>query len=353
MTQLPAPVWLFKALHDFTFALHIAAVDLLLGGLVLAIAFALMGRTEPAAMIVHRLPNLMAFAINLGIPPLLFAQVLYGHAMAGSSVLIGTYWLAVILLLFGSYSGILIAARRADRHRSWVGPAFAALLMVLTMAFIYSNNMTLMLQPQAWPSLHPANSSGFRLNSGDPTFIARWLFFIAGAFPVAGAGLALLALGRGLGEPTRRFLAQAGGVAIAAGILMQGTFADLVYVAQPQGVMAGVIGDPLYGNGAYGWVISAVLLFAAGLRSVIASSHQAARKMMAIGAASLALLNVGAMVMVRDGIRDAALRARGFDVWDRPVAANWALVSLSFALVVIALGVIGYLVTLEKTERFA
>ena len=36
-----------------------------------------------------RLTVVMTFVINLGVPPLLFAQVLYGRALYTSSVLIG------------------------------------------------------------------------------------------------------------------------------------------------------------------------------------------------------------------------------------------------------------------------
>ena len=98
---LPAPVWLFKILHDLTFALHLASVDLLLGGVMLGIAFSLLGRAQAAGMIMHRLPTLMAFVINLGVPPLLFAQVLYGRALYTSSVLIGAWWISVIFLFNG------------------------------------------------------------------------------------------------------------------------------------------------------------------------------------------------------------------------------------------------------------
>jgi hypothetical protein len=349
---LPAPVWLLKVLHNLTLALHLASVDLLLGGLILAIAFALMGRTQPAGMIVHRLPTLMAFVINLGIPPLLFAQVLYGRALYTSSVLIGTYWFAVIFLLMGSYYGIYAAAKRVDQHRSWTVPGIAALLLVLTIAFIYSNNMTLMLRPQIWPSMYHANPTGFQLNTGDPTLIARWFFFIAGAFPVAGAALALLALRPGLGETTERFMAQGGGVAMAAGMLMQGTFADLAYDAQPQSVMASVMHDPLYGGSAWAWVITAVLLFVTGLLALISASNKAARKFVAIGAALIAFLNVAAVVMVRDGIRDFTLRTQGFEVWNRVVVTNWSVVGIFLVLLVAAVGVIGYLISvLAKARR--
>ena len=49
------------------------------------------------------LPIVMTYVINLGVPPLLFAQVLYGRAIYTSSVLIGAWWIAVIPLLMLCY----------------------------------------------------------------------------------------------------------------------------------------------------------------------------------------------------------------------------------------------------------
>ena len=244
---LPAPVWLFKTLHNLTLALHLASVDLLLGGLMLALVFALIGQKQPAGMIIHRLPTLMAFVINLGVPPLLFAQVLYGRALYTSSVLIGTYWIAVIFLLMASYYGLYVSAKRADERRAWTAPGLAALLLMLTIAFIYSNNMTLMLRPQVWPAMYHGAPNGFQLNTSDPTLLARWLFFIAGAFPATGAALALLSLRPGLGEDTGRFLARGGGAVAAGGMLMQATLADLAVAAQPASVFQSVMHDALYG----------------------------------------------------------------------------------------------------------
>src|ERR1700690_1526322 len=145
---LPAPVWLIKLLHIVTLALHFVAVEMLLGGLLLAVLFSLF-RGSPQSLVTaralaRRLTVVMTFVINLGIPPLLFAQVLYGRAIYTSSVLIGTYWIAVILLLMGSYYGLYVSAGLAAPHRAWFAPGLAALLLILTIAFIYSNNMTLM-----------------------------------------------------------------------------------------------------------------------------------------------------------------------------------------------------------------
>lgn len=348
---LPAPIWLFKVLHNLTFSLHLASVDLLIGGLVLALAFSLVGQKQPAGMIVHRLPTLMAFVINLGVPPLLFAQVLYGRALYTSSVLIGTFWIAVIFLLMASYFGIYMAAKRADERRSWVAPGIAALLLVLTIAFIYSNNMTLMLRPQVWPAMYRGSPAGFQLNTGDPTLLARWLFFLAGAFPVTGAALALMALRPGLGEDTGRLLTRGGGAVVAGGILLQGAFADLAIAAQPRAIFSKVMEDRVYGGFAYGWVGVSVLLFALGLLAVALSANKKAGRLIAIGAAAVAFLNVASIVMVRDGIRDYTLRAVGFEVWDRQVATNWSVVGIFLVLFVAALGAAGYLISVIAKAR--
>jgi len=262
-------------------------------------------------------------------------------------VLIGTYWIAVIALLAGIYYSVYLSARRADRRQAWAVPGFAALLLVLTIAFIYSNNMTLMLRPQVWPAMSHGASTGFQLNSSDPTLLARWLFFITGALPVAGAALALLSIRHGLGEDAWRFLARGGGAATAGGILLQCSFADLAIAAQPQIVFQSVINDPVYGAFAYAWIATAVLLFVAGLMGVIISASRAVAKTIAIAGASIAFLNVGATVMVRDGIRDFSLRAAGFDVWNRQVAPNWPIIGISLFLFAAAVSAIGYLITVK------
>ena len=44
---LPAPIWLLKLLHIVTLALHFVAVEMLLGGLLLAVLFSLFRRSQP------------------------------------------------------------------------------------------------------------------------------------------------------------------------------------------------------------------------------------------------------------------------------------------------------------------
>lgn len=352
---LPAPVWLFKVLHDLTLALHLTAVELLMGGLMLGLVFGVFGKlrkskdlTQAGGMIAHRLPTVMAILINLGIPPLLFAQVLYGRALYTSSVLIGAYWISVIFLLMASYFGLYYSAKRADSLRNWGATGLASLALVLTIAFIYSNNMTLMLRPQVWAEMYRHSPTGVQWNTSDPTLWPRWFFFLAGAFPTAGGALLLLSQRSHFEEGVRRLLGRAGGVAMTVGILTQAGLALWVTGAQSPEVIAALWKNAIYSSSMYCWMATAVLIALAG---VLAALIQMPRPIVA-GIGSLAVfLNVAATVMVRDGIRDVTLRAAGFEVWDREVITNWSVVGLFLVLFVGALGAIGYLIRVFAKAR--
>ncbi|MFA6244624.1 MAG: hypothetical protein WC655_27015, partial [Candidatus Hydrogenedentales bacterium] len=76
---LPAPVWLFVVLHTVTLTLHFFAVHFLVGGLTLATLWTTWGRMRKdsvllnaSGLISHRLPVVMTYVINFGVPPLLF-----------------------------------------------------------------------------------------------------------------------------------------------------------------------------------------------------------------------------------------------------------------------------------------
>ena len=156
---LPAPVWLFKILHILTLALHFVSVEMLLGGLAAALVLNLASRgggpaaalrLNASAALARRLPIVMTYVINLGVPPLLFAQVLYGRALYTSSILIGLWWIAVIFLLIGCYWHIYrFTAKLQEGRRAWP-MALISLALALLISRIYSTNMTLMLHPEAW-----------------------------------------------------------------------------------------------------------------------------------------------------------------------------------------------------------
>jgi hypothetical protein len=351
---LPAPVWLFKTLLDLTLALHLAAVEILLGGLMLGIGLSLLGRlrgspdlTQTAGMMAHRLPSVMAFLINLGVPPLLFAQVLYGRALYTSSVLIGAYWISVIFLLMASYYGLYFSAKRAAAKKSWTAVGLGALLLVLSVAFIYSNNMTLMLRPQVWAEMYRNSPGGVQWNTSDPTLWPRWLFFVAGSLPAAGVALMLLAQRAHFAAGIRALLSRVGGVAAAVGILVQSALVLPVLSTQPAGVVSAVLANPIYSISGYAWIGTAAVLLLAGAATAMGRPS----RLIASAAGLGAFLNIAATVTVRDGIRDVTLRMAGFEVWDRQVATNWSVVGIFLLLFVGALAAVGYLIGVVAKAR--
>src|ERR1035438_321373 len=145
---LPAPIWLLKLLHVVTLALHFVAVEMLLGGLLLAVLLSLF-RGSPQSLVTaralaRRLTVVMTYVINLGVPPLLFAQVLYGRAIYTSSVLMGAYWISVIPALILVYWLLyrFAAGLEAGKKVWWMG--LLAWIITGGIADIYTNNMTLM-----------------------------------------------------------------------------------------------------------------------------------------------------------------------------------------------------------------
>src|SRR6201998_1134285 len=127
---LPAPIWLIKLLHIVTLALHFVAVEMLLGGLLVAVALSLFRNSAHASVaaraLARRLTVVMTYVINLGVPPLLFAQVLYGRALYTSSVLIGVYWIAIVPALMLTYWLLYRFSARLEAGKSAWGVGLSA-----------------------------------------------------------------------------------------------------------------------------------------------------------------------------------------------------------------------------------
>jgi hypothetical protein len=57
------------------------------------------------------------------------------------------------------------------------------------------------------------------------------------------------------------------------------------------------------------------------------------------------------MAIVRDGIRDQTLLARGYDVWQRAEASNWGVIALFLVVFVAGLGATGWLISVVARSR--
>jgi len=361
---LPAPVWLLKLLHIVTLSLHFVAVEMLLGGLLLAVLLSLFGKSAHSLVVARalarRLTVVMTFVINLGVPPLLFAQVLYGRALYTSSVLIGAYWIALIPALMLVYWLLYKFSARLEAGKSawWVG--LIAWLVAGGVARTLSTNMTLMLRPETWRGMYSASAIGAFLPTGDPTLEPRWLLMMAGGLVIAGLWLVYLAGRSTFTAEEKKFAAGLGGkVAAAFGLvyLAAGIWAASV---QPDAVKAGLAGHALYpayrfaGFAGYGWI---ALVAVAVLLVAIAGFGKITAAWLSWSAVLAAVLTEIMLTVYRDGVRDVTLLSKGYDVWDRVVVTNWSVVGLFLLLFVAGLGVIGWLVSVvaraEKTMEGA
>jgi hypothetical protein len=185
----------FKVLLILTFTIHILLMNAMLGSGIIAFASRLTSDRTTRDLqkdVSGKLTILMAFTINFGVAPLLFLQALYGHFFYTSSQLMAVFWLSVIgVLIIGYYSAYLYKYRfdGMESGRNWfLGTAMVVLLFV---AFIFVNNMTLMITPISWPRYFD-NPQGTLLNLTDPTLIPRYLHFITASVAMGGLFIALV-----------------------------------------------------------------------------------------------------------------------------------------------------------------
>lgn len=182
--------WL-EGLLLVTFVIHILLMNVVVGGTILSVIRSIWGPPSPAVFTTgKKLPTVLALAVNFGVAPLLFIQMLYGQFMYTSSVLMAAYWLGIVAMLIVAYYGLYIFVYKADSVGSRWALRISCLLM-LTIAFLFTNNMTLMLHPERWLEYF-ASPSGTILVTSDKTFFPRWLHFMTAAVAVGGLFQAVL-----------------------------------------------------------------------------------------------------------------------------------------------------------------
>ena len=191
---IPAPWGWFQALLLFTFFCHILLMNVMLGTACIALSghFGTGGeRGADSHQLAGALPFTIAFAVNFGVAPLLFVQVLYGQFVYVSSILMASFWLAVIALLIAAYAAAYLYKYRFDRLGG-ARPLVIGLvcLLLLTIGFVYVNNFTLMQQVASWTRYFD-RPDGFLLNLGDRTLWPRYLHFMLSAPAIGGLALAL------------------------------------------------------------------------------------------------------------------------------------------------------------------
>jgi len=274
---LPAPETLPAAwgwLHGLlmvTFPLHLLAMNAMLGTAALSLLARLKGGPldlRLARELAKVLPVLIALTVNLGVPPLLFAQVLYGPLLYTSSVLMAVFWLGVPLSLLAAYCAAYLYAYRFAAPGRWgFVPIALALALLFGIAFVFTGNMTLMLEPGRW-SAYFGNRGGTLLDLGSPMFWPRYLHNVVGALAVGGLFVAVWGRARAGREP------QVGERAVRLGlkVFTRLTLAELLLgagflLSVPRPVRGLFLGGSPVATGLLGaGALLAILALAAGVR---------------------------------------------------------------------------------------
>ena len=194
----------FQFLLLLTFPLHLLAMNAMVGGLAIGVVQHFRGgdsRRRLAHRIAIILPLVIAFTVNFGVAPLLFLQVLYGHFVYTSSILMGLFWIAVVPILIVAYYGAYLydfKFKGLGAAGKWL--ALAVLLLLFCIGYFFSNNMLLMSLPERF-SEYFQHRDGSLLVSGQSEFLPRYLHMLTGALAVGGLFVALLGRFRAQAAP--------------------------------------------------------------------------------------------------------------------------------------------------------
>ena len=304
-TAIPGPWWLFDLLLLVTFTAHLLVVNVALGGTLLALLAP--GRSRDVAVaLAKRLPGAVAVGVNLAIPPLLFASVLYGEYLYTAAILSAVPWLSLFMVVMLAYALLYLFQPRAARPDSGLAAAAAGALL-LAASLILVNVSLLSLRPELWKASF-TQAGGFALAVGDVTFVPRWLHFVTASLAVGGLYVALF---------SRKAAAADAGAAVRVRTgLRWFIFATLAQVpiglwfllSLPRGIMERF----------FGLHSETTLAFMLGLGLAAAALFSAVRDR-AGRAAFFIVPAVGCMVVVRDLVRQAYL-APQFSPESLPVA---------------------------------
>jgi len=336
--------WL-EVLLIVTFAAHILMMNAVVGGGVLCLVRSVSFPRDTAVRVVsHSLPTLFALTVNFGVAPLLFAQMLYGQFFYTSSVLMGAYWLSVVLLVIIAYSGLYTFRYKYETWKSSRMILAMVCAVLLFVGFIFTNNMTMMLQPEAWLAYFGDGGAadhgmaGLLLNTADPALVPRYLHFMLAAVAVGGLTLALLfehRLAKGTMDkkeamPHIRFGMMWFTICTAMQLLVGGAFLG----SMPVRIRSLFLGSSDFHTGA----------LAVALVCVAIVLHYAVRQRVKATAVAL-VATVLAMSLVRALVRAAYLEPY-FKVQDLPVMADYSPMILFFATLLGGLWCIYYMIRL-------
>jgi len=328
---LPMPPGVVKGLLLATFTLHMLAVNLGVGGSLIAAVHALRGRAEDRELLrrlAPLLPACVTFAITLGVAPLLFLQLIYGSFFYTASVLTAIPWLALVLLLMAGY-GLLyrfVGSVGSANLQALSGILGSLLLLLAGLSLV--NVTTLSLRPDLWTGQAGASPHGLALNAADPTLWPRFLHMAAAM--VAVAGLAVAGWGAWRHEAYAR---RAGLRWFILATASQAAWGTWLLVRQPAPILELLLNANSTPSQTMWFSIACGAL---ALLMAIPASQEDAPAKATWPPFGLATASVLGMILLRDQTREASLAVSGFRATSLPHQTDWTSLGI-FAVALLGL----------------
>jgi hypothetical protein len=340
---VPFYPWVFQLLMVLTFALHIIMVNLVVGGLCLAVVYHFSGG-EYAGRLSRALGRAstvnLSLAIVLGVAPLLFVQVIYDPFWYTSNVLSAWWAMAFLAATMGSFFAAYIFYLRRRRRPAHFGAfGIIALVLALGAGIIMSAFAVQLVLPEKWQSWYIVNGQlntyGTKLHEFR---LGRFLHFMVPAFINTGIFMMLYAWyfrTRRDADPAYLDWVGTQGVRLAKFALMIQVLVGFWWLLTVPGEL-NFLTNPFMLLGAALGVGVLVLLFVAEKRP----------DRFAVPLAGLSLLAVLGMSTAREALRMKYLGRFDYSIYSYPMHIDWGSTVLFLGTFVMGLVVISYPIAL-------
>lgn len=217
-----------------------------------------------------------------------------------------------------------------------------SVLLLAVIPAIFTNIITLMLQPERWWALY---CSSTHWNWSDPSLLPRYLHFLVATIAVGGLGVLLHGLVQRRREPEYAgwVIRYGGGWFVAATAIQYGVGVWFL-LSLPRGIWPLFLGGQTSATVVLGGGVLLSLVAIALVRVSFTAPKPAPAALAAIAALAG---TVSLMAVARDTVRDVYLEPH-FRPGELSVVPQWGIVIFFAVLLLVGLGVVAYMLKLLR-----
>ncbi len=331
----------FQFLMVLTFTLHIMAVNVVVGGLGLAVWESWTGTENGrrlAAALARAATIMLSIAIVLGVAPLLFVQVIYDPFWYASNTMSAFWALSFLVAVCGAFYsayGFYLGNKGKRVGKVNLFWAYVAIVSAVAAGFIIHMLSMESLMPQMWRGWLVRNGGSLFMTGGAAfhgVSIGRLLHFIMASFAVTGVFLLMYAwYFRPRSDYSEEYLEYVAGRGSALAI------GGTVLTAAAGFWWTGTVPAGMHFTGNHLFIVSVVL---AVLLAIYLARSPKVLVDKAPHALFLTVATVFFMSYAREALRMEYLGAFDYSIFDYKVNVDWGSTALFFVTFVLGLVVL-------------